>query len=122
MSDPAARLPGSRAASENTVPLFWPIELAAAAARTQFDLARRGWATLAEAEKLDFGLTPEFASPNKILGELHTLRLRDFSRAAMAGECPTLIDAPFAGHTAVIADFQRGQSLVQTLLAGDYVV
>ena len=32
-------------------------------------------------------------------------------------EIPTLIDAPHAGHTAVIADYYEGQSLVQTLLA-----
>ena len=30
---------------------------------------------------------------------------------------PTLVDAPHAGHTAMIADFHQGQSLIQTLLA-----
>jgi polyhydroxyalkanoate depolymerase len=30
---------------------------------------------------------------------------------------PTLIDAPHAGHTAAIADYHKGQSLVETLLA-----
>lgn len=80
-------------------------------------LFSRGLATLAEAERLEFGLQPKFATANTILIELHTMRLRDFTKAATPDECPTLIDAPYAGHAAVIADFQDGQSLVQTLLA-----
>jgi poly(3-hydroxybutyrate) depolymerase len=110
---PLAHVP---AQSENTVPLFWPLELGAAVARGELGLFTQGVRTLAEAEKLEFGLKPEFATPNKIVMELHTMRLRDFSRGT-ADEVPTLIDAPYAGHTAVIADFYDGQSLVQTLLA-----
>ena len=30
---------------------------------------------------------------------------------------PTLVNAPFAGHRAEIADYHKGQSLVETLLA-----
>jgi poly(3-hydroxyalkanoate) synthetase len=30
---------------------------------------------------------------------------------------PTLVDAPHAGHTAMIADYHKGQSLIETLLA-----
>jgi poly(3-hydroxybutyrate) depolymerase len=110
---PLAHVP---AQSENTVPLFWPLELGAAIASGEVGLFTQGVKTLAEAEKLEFGLSPEFASPNKIVIELHTMRLRDFSRDA-TDEVPTVIDAPYAGHTAVIADFYSGQSLVQTLLA-----
>jgi poly(3-hydroxybutyrate) depolymerase len=106
-----------QAQTENTVPFFWPLEFAAAVAKGEMALFTRGLATLAEAEKLDFGLTPEFATANRMLVELHTLRLRDFTEAADADECPTIIDAPYAGHTATIADFHDGQSLVQTLLA-----
>ena len=40
--------------------------------------------------------------------------LRDYGKP---GGIPTLIDAPHAGHTAMIADYQKGQSLVETLLA-----
>jgi poly(3-hydroxybutyrate) depolymerase len=106
-----------KAQTENTVPIFWPFELAAGVAEDEMALFVRGLETMAEAEKLEFGLTPRFATPNKVASELHTLRLRDFTKAAAAGETPTLIDAPYAGHTAVIADFHRDQSLVQTLLA-----
>jgi len=105
------------AKTENTVPLFWPLEFAAAAAEGEIKLFGRGLETLAEAEKLEHGLEPRFATPNKITLELHTLRLRDFSRDANSCEIPTVIDAPYAGHTAVIADFHVDQSLVQTLLA-----
>jgi poly(3-hydroxybutyrate) depolymerase len=103
--------------TENTVPLFWPLELAAAIAKGEIGLFERGLTTLAEAEKIEFGLNPVFATANKTMMELHTLRLRDFTQAAGPDECATVIDAPYAGHTAVIADFYDGQSLVQTLLA-----
>jgi hypothetical protein len=98
------------------VPWFWPFEFAASAAEDELSLFKRGLATLAEAGKLDYGLTSRFATANKITLDLHTLRLRDFSVDARAGEAPTIIDAPFAGHTAVIADFSENQSLVRTLL------
>ncbi len=108
------------AKTENTVPLFWPLEFAAAAAEGEIKLFGRGLTTLAEAEKLEHGLEPRFATPNTIALELHTLRLRDFTPKAApkpaTAEVPTLIDPPYAGHTAVIADFHADQSLVATLL------
>jgi len=105
------------ARTENTVPLFWPFEFAAAVAEGELGLFDRGLKTLAEAEKLQYGLEPRFATPNRIVVELHTLRLRDYSPPQAPAETPTLIDAPYAGHTAVIADLHEGQSLVRTLLA-----
>lgn len=105
------------ARTENTVPLFWPLEFYAGVARKEIKLFDRGLETLAEAEKLSYGLEPKFATANTVVIELHTMRLRDFTRKARTGEVPTLIDAPYAGHTAVIADFHKGQSLVETLLA-----
>jgi poly(3-hydroxybutyrate) depolymerase len=46
------------------------------------------------------------------------MRLRDFStpRSAASGAA-VLVDAPYAGHTSTIADYAKGQSLVETLLA-----
>ena len=113
----AAPTRSQKARTENTVPVFWPLEFAAAVTRADTALFARGLATLAEAEKLEFGLEPKFATENRILFELHTLRLRDFTRAVTPKEAPTLIDAPYAGHSAVIADFLPGQSLVETLLS-----
>lgn len=103
-------------ASENSLPLFWPLAGVAAAIEAGEDLVARNAAFALEAEKIDYDLRAEFATPNQIRLDLHTLRLRDFTVNAAAGEIPTLVDAPFAGHTAVIADYHRGQSLVETLL------
>ena len=46
--------------------------------------------------------------------DLRTMALRDYGRP---GGIPTLVNAPFAGHRAMIADYHKGQSLVETLLA-----
>jgi len=54
-----------------------------------------------------------WTTPNEIALELTTMRLRDFSRAA-SGRA-TLICAPYALHSALIADFAPGHSLVETL-------
>ncbi|MEZ5855185.1 MAG: alpha/beta fold hydrolase [Hyphomicrobiaceae bacterium] len=97
------------------MPWFWPFEFAAAVGQQEMSLFKRGLETVAEAEKLEYGLTPEFATRNTVALELRTMRLRDFSGRPAAGGTPTIIDAPFAGHTAVIADFTDSQSLVRTL-------
>ncbi len=56
---------------------------------------------------------PEWATENKLRIELDTLRLRDFSRKRAKRGIYTLILAPYAGHTSQIADFDKGQSLVE---------
>jgi hypothetical protein len=48
--------------------------------------------------------------------ELGTMALRDFSCGE--GGTPTLICAPFALHTATIADFAPGRSVVEALRGG----
>jgi poly(3-hydroxybutyrate) depolymerase len=48
--------------------------------------------------------------------DLRTMLFRDYSAPAAKG-VPTIVDTPYAGHTAMIADFQKGQSLIETLLA-----
>jgi poly(3-hydroxybutyrate) depolymerase len=116
-----AASPGTRAGriDEHSVPLFWPLAMAAAMEEAEFDLFRKNLKFAAEAEKLEYGLKPQFATPNRILLELHTLRLRDFGDAN-APAAPTLVNAPYAGHTAMIADYHKGQSLVETLLANGH--
>jgi poly(3-hydroxyalkanoate) synthetase len=57
---------------------------------------------------------PKLATPNEVRLNLRTMVLRDYGRP---GGIPTLVDAPYAGHTAAIADYRKGQSLVETLLA-----
>src|SRR5437867_6037033 len=44
------------------------------------------------------------------------MRLRDFStRGPGTSASPVLIDPPYAGHSSSIADYAKGQSLVETL-------
>jgi poly(3-hydroxyalkanoate) synthetase len=64
--------------------------------------------------KIHDELRPILATPNQLRLDLRTMALRDYGKP---GGIPTLIDAPHAGHTAMIADYHNGQSLVQTLLA-----
>jgi poly(3-hydroxybutyrate) depolymerase len=46
------------------------------------------------------------------------MRLRNFSKAGeTAPRIPVLIDAPYAGHSSTIADYAKGQSLVETFRA-----
>jgi len=46
------------------------------------------------------------------------MRLRDFSLSGATGtEPPVLIDAPYVGHSSTIADYNKGQSLVETMQA-----
>lgn len=105
---------------EHSVPFFWPLAPFAELGEEAADTFRKSFAFAAEAERAEFGLEPVWATPNAVLYDLDTMRLRDFSDAAARrdpGVTPTVIDAPYAGHHATIADYARGQSLVETLLA-----
>jgi poly(3-hydroxybutyrate) depolymerase len=102
---------------QHSVPLFWPLAAAAAMGQAELDLFRKNLKFVIEAQKVDHGLKPHFATANTVLLGLHTLQLRDFGDP-QAKSPPTLVVAPYAGHSAAIADYHAGQSLVQTLLAG----
>jgi polyhydroxyalkanoate depolymerase len=101
---------------EHAVPYLWPLaaafEMGSAGARLLEDNLR----FVGEAIKIDHPPPPRWATPNRVLLDLDTMALRDFSaQSSAASQLPVLIDAPYAGHTANIADFADGQSLVQTL-------
>ena len=108
-----------RKIDEHSVPLFWPLALAYAMGEAELAIVKKNLEFVAEAQKLDHGLEPQFATVNTVKLGLHTLRLREFGDA-MSPAIPTLIDAPYAGHTATIADYHKGQSLVETLLANGH--
>jgi poly(3-hydroxyalkanoate) synthetase len=80
------------------------------------ELCAKNLAFLAEEEKIDHGLRPKLATANRIMLDLRTMVFRDYSRPNAKG-VPTIVDAPYAGHTAMIADYHKGQSLIETLLA-----
>ncbi|HTS41226.1 MAG TPA: alpha/beta fold hydrolase [Xanthobacteraceae bacterium] len=72
--------------------------------------------TLSKNRKLQNLTTPQWTTPNRIVLELPTMRLRDFS--TLPHGTPTLLCAPYALHRATIADFAQGHSLVEALRRG----
>jgi polyhydroxyalkanoate depolymerase len=97
------------------LPLFWPVAIVAGTEKAKADLALKNLEFLQEELKLHGGLKAKVASPNVVRLDLRTMVLRDYGRP---GGLPTLVNAPFAGHRAMIADYRIDQSLVGTLLAG----
>jgi poly(3-hydroxybutyrate) depolymerase len=109
-----AKLPPKAPGQEHSVPWFWPFAAAIELQEEGMRLLRQNLDYLAEAGELAAPPEPRWATPNRIMLELDTMRLREFGAAA--GE-PVLVDAPYAGHSSSIADYAKGQSLVETLLA-----
>ena len=98
------------------VPLFWPMLAAAKLAEQGLGLYAENLKFLAEEAKIHYELRPALATTNRIMLDLRTMFFRDYSAAEAKG-MPTIIDAPYSGHSAMIADYHKGQSLVETLLA-----
>lgn len=100
--------------SNINVPFFWPMQLAADMVEQGLDLAARNVKFVEEEILLHGGIKPHLATPHSVRLQLRTLDLCDYSGVAAEG-IPTLVDAPYAGHTSMIADYHQGQSLMQTL-------
>jgi len=93
---------------------LWPLAAAASAAETTAALFKQ-LATWAADDQSSTRLPePGWATPNNVVLELPTLRLRDFSRQARGRA--TLVCAPYALHGATIADFAPSHSIVEVLL------
>ena len=100
--------------SLTSVPAFWPMAMAASMMEEGAELYARNLKFVEEEIKIHDELRPMLATPNTVRLDLRTMRLRDYGKP---GGMPTLVDAPHAGHTAMIADYHKGQSLIETLLA-----
>lgn len=98
------------------LPLFWPVAAAATLFGAEMEFATRNLKFIAEEARIAEVAKPEFATPSAVRLDLRTMLLRDYGDGDVKG-LPTLVDAPYAGHSAVIADYADGQSLVQTLRA-----
>lgn len=111
--------PTSKAASSPNinVPFFWPTQLAADMVEQGLELVARNVKFLAEETRLHGGIKPRLATRHGVRLKLRTLDLCDYSAPGAKG-IPTLVNAPYAGHTSMIADYHDGQSLMQTLRAG----
>ncbi len=97
-----------------SVPAFWPMAMASAMLEEGTELYAKNLKFAEEEIKIHDELRPTLATPNQVRLDLRTMVLRDYGKP---GGIPTLVDAPHAGHTAMIADYHKGQSLVETLLA-----
>jgi polyhydroxyalkanoate depolymerase len=97
------------------VPLFWPMTAALQMAEQGLELYGKNLEFLAEEAKIQHRLRPALATANRSMLDLRTMLFCDYS-APGGKSVPTLVVAPYAGHTAMIADYHRGQSLVETLL------
>jgi hypothetical protein len=112
-----SRMPAaSRKMAGMSVPFLWPMAAASQMAEQGLDLYAKNLAFIAEEQKIHHELRPELATANRVMLDLRTMKFRDYSLPGANG-IPTIVDAPYAGHSAVIADYQKGQSLIETLLA-----
>ena len=103
---------------EHSVPWFWPMAAAIEFGEEGMKLFQDNLRYVAEAEKIGAPPAPRWATSNRVILDLDTMRLRDFSPSdGKPTQTPALIDAPFAGHSATIADYAVGQSLVEALKA-----
>ncbi len=100
---------------EHSVPWFWPMAAAMEMEAAGLDMIHDSLMATAETISIESPPPSEWATKNRILRDFDTMRLRDFSKGSSG--LPVLVDAPYAGHSATIADYQRGQSLIETLLA-----
>jgi poly(3-hydroxybutyrate) depolymerase len=115
----AAARPTTKNRQEHSVPCFWPFAAAIELEEEGLRMYRDNLRFLREAEEITFPPPPEWATPNCMLMDLDTMRLRDFSPHQKGSkDIPVLVDTPFAGHSSTIADYAKGQSLVETLQAG----
>jgi poly(3-hydroxybutyrate) depolymerase len=99
-----------------SVPFLWPMAAASAIAEQGLELYARNLKFVAEEQKIRHELIPKLATANRPILDLRTMVLRDYSTENATG-VPTIVDAPYAGHTAMIADYHKDQSLIETLLA-----
>ena len=100
-----------------SIPAFWPMVMATAMLEEGSELSAfysRDFKFLAEENKLQTRLRPILATPNQVRLDLRTMLLRDYGKS---NGISTPVIAPYAGHTAVIADYHHDQSLIQALLA-----
>lgn len=106
---------GASGLSRASVPAFWPMVMAAELAEEGLELYARNLKFIEEEIRIHGELRPSLATPNQVRLSLRTMFLRDYGRSGKG--IPILVDAPHAGHTAMIADYHKGQSLIETLLA-----
>ena len=101
---------------EHSVPWFWPMAAAIEMGEDGLALFQKNLDYVETAAEIMAPPVSEWATANRILLDLDTMLVRDFSVAGHStAQTPVLIDAPYAGHSSTIADYSHGQSLVEAL-------
>ncbi|HEY9246793.1 MAG TPA: alpha/beta fold hydrolase [Candidatus Methanoperedens sp.] len=97
------------------IPFLWPFAFFMGNEEAGLEVLRDEIKYLKEIEKTQVERPkPAWATRNKVILDLNTLELRDFSRDG-AG-IYTFVIPPYAGHTSMIVDFHNKQSLVEVLM------
>jgi poly(3-hydroxybutyrate) depolymerase len=102
--------------AEHSVPWFWPFAAAIELGAEGLEIFGENLKFVGEAGEISAPPRSTWATENEVVLDLDTMRLRDFSTAGTSG-VPVFIDPPYAGHSSNIADYAKGQSLVETLRA-----
>ncbi len=107
-------MPAKPKSSGSSVPFFWPMQIAEDLAESGAAVVARNLKFLTEEEKLQTELQPKLATAHGVRLDLRTMRFCEYGSAETMS-VPTIVDAPYAGHSAMIADYHQGQSLIETL-------
>lgn len=97
----------------NGLPYFWPV-FCFIGCKTTEELKKNLEFLKVVDKTLINRPAPRWTNKNKLRIELDTVKLRDFTQKPTKDDSYTLILAPYAGHTSQIADYDHGQSLVET--------
>jgi poly(3-hydroxyalkanoate) synthetase len=95
------------------LPFVWPLRFAGAMNQSASSLLNWYAGLFDGARNEAPAVEPHWTTPNAVVLELPTLRLRDVSTDEIGQ--PTLICAPYALHGATIVDFAPGHSIVEAL-------
>src|SRR5438093_4662871 len=99
--------PSARELTGVSVPLMWPMLAAAKLAEEGLEIYAKNLRFALEEIKVHHQLRPKLATPNRVMLDLRTMIFRDYSSPAAKG-VPAIVDAPYAGHSAMIADYHKG--------------
>jgi poly(3-hydroxyalkanoate) synthetase len=96
--------------------LVWPLAAAALAAKANVRFLEDLMSSVSGERSVSSSLSLPWTTSNTVALELASMRLRNFSTET--GGLATLICAPYALHSATIADFAPGHSVVEALCQG----
>src|SRR5882757_10674014 len=113
---PRTELGMSRSGSALEYFLVWPLAAAALAGKANVRFLEDLMSSISGKRSVSSGLSLPWTTSNTVALELASMRLRNFSTET--GGLATLICAPYALHSATIADFAPGHSVVEALRLG----